>query len=147
MGSVVQRPLLLPVGARRLRHVWPDFVGVSAADRSNELAFALVNLDPQKNANMMLLRHRRSPPDDVDLAHCDLGVALSQFVNRRVHHLARSAPIGITQLYRICTTNDRAGKNKIADGAPCISAALHATTVPLPKACATGAPPIQASAV
>jgi len=44
---------------------------------------------------MILGRHRRCPVDDVDLAHRDLRIALSQLLNCPFHCLARPAPVRI----------------------------------------------------
>src|SRR5207249_4798595 len=90
----------------RLRHVLPHLIGVGAAHGANELSFASVNLDPRKCVHIILLRYCRAPVDDIDLAHRDLGVALRQLLERRVHHLARSTPIRIEVHNRYVTKRE-----------------------------------------
>jgi hypothetical protein len=65
-----------------LRNVLPHLIGIRAAHRPNELPAAAVNLNARNGSELVLLRHGRTPIDDVYCAQCDFRIRFGQLLKR-----------------------------------------------------------------
>lgn len=67
----------------RLRDVPLDGVEINAINAANQTARAIINVNLRNGANIELLRHGCSPPDDVDLAQRYLRICLRHLLQAR----------------------------------------------------------------
>ena len=67
----------------RLRDVSFDTVEIKPTNRANEAARSIINVNLRNGVNTELLRHRCSPPDDVDLAQRYLRIGLHHLLQAR----------------------------------------------------------------
>src|SRR6266571_7986006 len=79
----------------RLRYVTLNLFGVGADNGADELAAAIVNVNLWNRVDVVLLRHRRVPIDDVDLAQRNLRIGLRHLLQAWRELFARAAPVRI----------------------------------------------------
>ena len=78
-----------------MRDVTLDLLDVGTDDGADETPAAIVNVNLRNRVNVVLLRHRRVPIDDVDLAQRNLRIGSCHLLQAWRELFTRAAPVRI----------------------------------------------------